>query len=147
MLGEFNDKYNPERKEYDMEQHKIKKELAERDIENARTMAEAEFLETANVTYPKYQFDEKMQIDREVNPPPKLLFLGLGWDEDKETGRKHYRRFYTKDLEKVDTVLQKESPFNQYDLKRGQSRGASKSIWQSLTGNVKEDESGQTSTE
>jgi hypothetical protein len=47
----------------------------------------------------------------------------------------------------VDTVLHKESPFNQYDLKRGQSRGASKSIWQSLTGNVKEDESGQTSTE
>ena len=130
-----------------MEQEKIEREKADRDTETARTKAEAEFLETANVTYPKYQFDEKMQIDREVNPPPKQLFLGLGWDEDKETGRKHYRRFYTKDLEKVETVLQKESPFNQYDLKRGQSRGASKSIWQSLTGNVKEDESGQTSTE
>ena len=83
-----------------------------------------------------------MQIYREVNPPPKQLFLSLGWDEDKETRRKHYRRYYINDLEKVDTVLQKESPFNQYDLKRGQSRGASKSIWQSLTGNVKEDESG-----
>ena len=105
MLGEFNDKYNPERKEYDMEQHKIKQELAERDIETARTMAEAEFLDTANVTYPQYQFDEKMQIYREVNPPPKQLFLSLGWDEDKETRRKHYRRYYINDLEKVDTVL------------------------------------------
>jgi hypothetical protein len=54
-----------------MEMLRIKREQAERDIETARTKAEAEFLETANVTYPKYQFDEKMQIDREVNPPPK----------------------------------------------------------------------------
>jgi len=88
-----------------------------------------------------------MHIDREVDPPPRQIFIGLGWDEDKDTGRKHYRRYYTKELEKVDTVLIKPTPFNQYDLKRGQSRGASKSIWQSLTGNVKEDESGQTSTE
>ena len=104
-------------------------------------------METANVTFPKYKFDEKMHIDREVDPPPRQIFIGLGWDEDKDTGRKHYRRYYTKELEKVDTVLIKPTPFNQYDLKRGQSRGASKSIWQSLTGNVKEDESGQTSTE
>jgi hypothetical protein len=54
-----------------MEQERIEREKAERDTETARTKAEAEFLETANVAYPKYQFDEKMQIDREVNPPPK----------------------------------------------------------------------------
>jgi len=60
---------------------------------------------TANVTFPKYKFDEKMHIDREVDPPPRQLFIGLGWDEDKDTGRKHYRRYYTKELEKVDTVL------------------------------------------
>lgn len=53
-----------------MEQDRLLHEKAERDIETARLKAEAEFLETANVTHPKYKFDEKMQIDREVNPPP-----------------------------------------------------------------------------
>jgi hypothetical protein len=90
-----------------MEQDRLAHEKAERDVETARAKAEAEFLETANVTYPKYKFDEKMQIDREVNPPPRELFLGLGWDEDKDTGRRHYRRWYNNDLEKITTVLQK----------------------------------------
>lgn len=130
-----------------MAQEKEEREKAERDIEEARAKAEAEFLETANVVMPKYRFDETMQIDRECEKPPVQLFIGLGWDEDKDTNRRHYRRFATTELEKVKSVLPNESPFNQYDLKRGQSRGASKSVWQSLTGNVKEDESGQTSTE
>jgi hypothetical protein len=128
MLSPANDKFNPQLKEVLMAQEKEEREKAERDIEEARAKAEAEFLETANVVMPKYRFDETMQIDRECEKPPVQLFIGLGW-------------------EKVKSVLPNESPFNQYDLKRGQSRGASKSVWQSLTGNVKEDESGQTSTE
>jgi len=52
------------------------------------------------------------------------IFIGLGWDEDATTARKHYRRYYMKELEKVKEVLPNESPFNQYDLKRGAARGA-----------------------
>jgi len=88
-----------------------------------------------------------MLVDREYNKPPATLFIGLGWDEDKDTGRKHYRRFYPDELELVREILPKSSPFNQYDLKRGQSRGAKVSIWKQLTGAVKHDASGEASTE
>jgi hypothetical protein len=30
-------------------------------------------------------------IDREYDPPKDELYIGLGWDEDASTGRKHYR--------------------------------------------------------
>jgi len=61
------------------------------------------------------------------------MFIGLGWDEDKDTNRRHYRRYYPDELEKVKEILPIPTPFNQYDLKRGQSRGASVSIWAKLT--------------
>ena len=47
------------------------------------------------------------------------MFIGLGWDEDKDTKRKHYRRYYADELENVEEILPNPSPFNQYDLKRG----------------------------
>lgn len=91
---------------------------------------------------PEYQHDADMGVDREVNPPPAALFIPLGWDENSETKRKHYRRFYNDELEKVTDVLPKPSPFECYNLNRGQARGAKKSLWQSVTGNYKTDESG-----
>ena len=78
---------------------------------------------------PKYKHDSTLSVDREFDEPPDSIFLGLGWDEDKDTGRRHYRRFYTKELEKVTEICPRESPFNSYDIKRGQSRGAKASIW------------------
>ena len=36
----------------------------------------------------------------------------------------------------------KKSPFNSYDLKRGQARGAKVGLWAKLTNNVKTDASG-----
>jgi hypothetical protein len=39
------------------------------------------------------------------------LFLGLGWDEDATTDRKHYRRYYPDELENVKSVLPVASPF------------------------------------
>jgi len=83
-----------------------------------------------------------MSIDREVDPPHDAVFLGLGWDEDSTTDRKHYRRFYVGALEDQKDVLPEPSPFNQYDLKRGQTRGAKKGLWASITGNFKTDASG-----
>jgi hypothetical protein len=61
---------------------------------------------------PKYEFDDVLAIDRECDLPPAALFIGLGWDEDATTKRRHYRRFYNKELEKIKDVLPNESPFN-----------------------------------
>ena len=44
---------------------------------------------------PEYKFDNILKVDRETNLPPDSLYVGLGWDEDSKTCRKHYRRYYT----------------------------------------------------
>jgi hypothetical protein len=69
--------------------------------------------------------------------------MGLGWDENPEQKRKHYRRFYNSELENVKEVMPIPTPFATYDLKRGQSRGASKSLFSF----AKTDESGAASDE
>ena len=59
-----------------------------------------------------------------------MLFEELGWDRDKENPKeKHYRKFVTEELEHSKSVMSKPSEFHCYELKRGQSRGASKSIF------------------
>lgn len=30
---------------------------------------------------PEYKLDERLNVHREVNPPPESLYMGLGWDE------------------------------------------------------------------
>ena len=75
---------------------------------------------TAVVIMPTFKRDEKLKIDRETEVPPEELYMGLGWDEDANTKRRHYRKFYTDELENVTEVMgEKKSPFNSYDLKRG----------------------------
>lgn len=97
---------------------------------------------------PKYKRDEHLQVDREYDCPPETLFIGLGWDEDAETGRRHYRRYYPDELENVTEIMgEKSSVFNSYDLKRGQSRGAKVSLWAQLTNKVKTDASGAATSE
>jgi len=96
---------------------------------------------------PRYERDELMLVDREYCIPPDQMFIGLGWDEDQDTKRRHYRRFYPDELENVTEVLPIPTPFNQYDLKRGQSRGASVSIWAKMTNKVKTDASGEATSE
>jgi hypothetical protein len=93
---------------------------------------------------PSYTFDDTLRVDRECDIPPAALFIELGWDEDAQTKRKHYRRFYNRELEKEKSVLPKESPFNQYDLKKGQTRGGKKSLFS--LGDGKQDASGQVDT-
>ena len=87
-----------------------------------------------------------MAIDREIDPPASAVFWPLGWDEDATTDRKHYRRFYPKELERTEEVLPVPSPFQSYDILKGQTRGAKASLWASLTGKVKTDDSGEVST-
>jgi hypothetical protein len=80
-----------------------------------------------------------------VNIPPDSLFIGLGWDENPDSKRRHYRRYYPDELENIKEVMPVASPFDQYDIKKGQSRGASKGFFG--FGAKKEDDSGATTTE
>ena len=68
---------------------------------------------------PQYKFDEQMKVDREIEIPPKDIFIGLGWDEDAQTKRRQYRRFYPDELENIREILPISTPFNQYEVKRG----------------------------
>jgi hypothetical protein len=92
---------------------------------------------------PKYKLDERLKIDREYGEPSKELYIGLGWDETKDEGKKHYRRYYNTELEKVKEIFPVETPFNSYKLKKGQARGTSGGLFSS----GKKDASGQASTE
>jgi len=60
--------------------------------------------------------------------------------------RKHYRRYYGQELEKVKEIMPKESPFNSFDIVRGRSRGFQNPLWR-LTKKMKQDHSGEISTE
>ena len=97
---------------------------------------------------PKYITDPRLKVDRESYPePPKELYIGLGWDEDKETKRKHYRQYYPDELENIKEIFPKASPFTSYDIIRGQSRGLPKGgLFSFLSAKKKLDESGQEST-
>lgn len=102
-----------------------------------------------NIMWPKYTEDTQLQVWREnaADVPPKELFIGLGWDKDKDSKTRHYRRFYTEELENVKEIIPKPSPFNSYDVKRGQTRGAKVSFWKRITNNYKTDASGQVDTQ
>ena len=50
---------------------------------------------------PKYKFDERLSIEREVNKPPPGLFKGIGHDKTPKAGVKHYRRYYPDELENI----------------------------------------------
>ena len=65
----------------------------------------------SNILMPKYKRDIELDIDREIEAPPDSLFIGLGWDEDATTKRRHYRRYYPDELENVKSVLPVPSPF------------------------------------
>ena len=81
------------------------------------------------VLKPEYKLDERLNVHRECNIPPSTLYMPLGWDEVPEDNRKHYRRFFPDELEYVTEIMPKQSPFDQFYLKRGQTRGAKKSLF------------------
>ena len=69
------------------------------------------------VIMPQYKKDPRLKIDREINIPPRELFIPLGWDEDAQTKRKHYRSFVHSELE--NEVLSRPSPFDSFNIMRG----------------------------
>ena len=98
---------------------KAKRDAAD---ERAREMEEAKKTGTitgSNVVMPKYQRDEILDVDKEYGKPPESSFIGLGWDVDSNTKRKHYRRFFPDELEELRGQMEMVSPFQTYIIKRG----------------------------
>ena len=94
---------------------------------------------------PKYEFDDRLKIKREVNKPPHTLYVELGYNEEppktEEEEKKHYRRYYEDELENNKEIFPK-SPFHTSEIIRGQSRGLKKSFFSFLSKD-KTDDSGQ----
>ena len=53
----------------------------------------------------KYKWNERLNVDVESDMPPSNLFMEIGYNRTKEDKIKHYRRFYTKELEKEESVI------------------------------------------
>lgn len=95
---------------------------------------------------PEYKLDERLNVYREINAPPESTYIGLGWDENPESKRRHYRRYYTQELENVVEIMPKPSPFTSFNIMRGQSRGA-KQKWWPFGAAAKQDDSGEVTNE
>ena len=75
------------------------------------------------IVMPEYAMDQRLKVMREVNHPSDKIFIGLGYDDDDTTKRKHYRQFHPDELEFKQDLFSKPSPFDTYNLRIGQSRG------------------------
>lgn len=73
------------------------------------------------IVMPQYAMDKRLKVMKEVNAPSDKLFMGLGWDEDDTTKRKHYRQYHADELEFKTDVFAKPSPFDSFDIMRGKS--------------------------
>ncbi len=86
--------------DFKREQQMIKnqaKEEYEKDLQKFKSSGGKNY---KNVVMPQYEFDETLKGYREINQPPESMFIGIGWDEfPPDQKRKHYRRFYPKELE------------------------------------------------
>ena len=106
LLSPAGQKYDANLKKKLLEDEKERVAKAKRDAEDERNREMEEFkrMGTAtpsNVVMPKYQRDEILDVDKEYGKPPESAFIGLGWDVDSTTKRKHYRRFFADELEEV----------------------------------------------
>lgn len=68
---------------------------------------------------PEYAYDDRLKISREINPPPASIFVGLGFNQNPEDKKKHYRRYFPDELENVKEVMPK-LPFHEEKIMRGQ---------------------------
>jgi len=126
-----------------------------RDLQQQRERDAADFKAknkkaNKNVIFASYALDDRLKVYREVNPPPNSTFIPLGFDVEPGTNekRKHYRRYYPDELENCEEVMPVKTPFHVFNLKKGQSRGASKGLLGGLFGGApKTDASGAVTTE
>ena len=91
---------------------------------------------------PTYEYNAELKLYKETDIPDEEEFIALGYDEQPtESNQKQYRRFFGTELEDIEELVGK-SPFDQFPIIRGQSRGASKGMFSE----TKMDEAGQVST-
>lgn len=72
-----------------------------------------------NIFMPSYNHDPRLKVNREVDMPPDSIFMGLGWDPEPLSKKKHYRRYHPDELENIKEVMPVSSPFDSFDIKRG----------------------------
>jgi hypothetical protein len=98
---------------------------------------------------PKYQYDERLKVNREIHKPPATIYMELGHNEDPpekpEEDKKHYRKYFNDELENNKEIFPK-MPFHTSNIIRGQSRGLSKG-WFSFFKKTITDESGEISNQ
>ena len=116
-----------ETKEYLEKQKRELEDNRKRDMEQFK--ADSKSASAKNVIMPQYEMDKRLMVYREVTPPPDTLFIGLGWDDAPDTKRRHYRRFYPDELENIKEVMPMPTPFDTFEIKKGQSRGNGKAWW------------------
>ena len=131
-----------------MSQLQEAKDLEKRIKDDERTRAKEDIIRSGEdasktIVFPKYKMDERLKIYKEVDPPSSKLYIGLGWDENRDSNVKHYRKYYEDELENDRELFASVSPFNTYTMKKGQARGASTGMFSA----AKKDDSGQASTE
>lgn len=78
-------------------------------VMEARNKAQEE-LETrkdgaSNKIMPTYKINERLMIDVEDSKPPPDVFMPVGYNREPKDGLKHYRKFFTDELENVHEVM------------------------------------------
>lgn len=122
-------------------QQNAKKELEEQRRRDMRVMKERGLNGNKIVTAPRYKFDERLKVEREIECPPPSLYIGLGFNPDSKAAKRHYRRYYPDELEDVKDVIPRK-PFYEEKIFRGQARGNSAGFF----GSSQKDITGEVST-
>ena len=102
-------------------ERRAKEELDKQRKEDNRQLKQSGKNGKRLIFLPQYKFDERLKIDREVDPPPASLFIGLGYNETKSSGKRHYRRYYPDELENVPQIFPRK-PFHEEKVHRAQTR-------------------------
>jgi hypothetical protein len=71
-----------------------------------------------NIILPKYKFDDRLKMHREVDKPPAAVFMPLGYNKAPEDNKKHYRKFFDDELEN-DTDIFRKKIFTRCSVVRG----------------------------
>lgn len=69
---------------------------------------------------PQFEADRKGKL-REINKPDPDVYMQIGYNRSPDDGMMHYRYLIDSELEKAEYI--EESPFEQYDVLKGQNRG------------------------
>jgi hypothetical protein len=78
---------------------------------------------------PVYQKNERNGRMEEINVPDPEYFMAVGYDRSPGDGTMHYRYVVRSELEETDYI--DKSPFQKFDILRGQERGLEDGLFSS----------------